>query len=107
MLGSTPSMIHFSVISASFQRHLRLKRHFSAISALYQRVDLGALGNGITMNQVKKYLLQNNVEDFVINAGGDIYANGKNTTGKPWEVGLFNPFSDFFGSHFSIHCSSF
>src|SRR5258706_9258097 len=33
------------------------------------------------------------VENFYINAGGDIQVSGKNNSGKNWSVGIKNPFN--------------
>lgn len=56
-----------------------------------QRIDLGAIGKGYAIKQAKKYLINNGITNSLINAGGDIYANGFNKSGKLWRAGIFNP----------------
>jgi FAD:protein FMN transferase len=55
-----------------------------------QKIDLGAYAKGFAIRQAKDMLLREGLHDFLINAGGDIYANGKNQNRKSWEIGLFD-----------------
>lgn len=53
-------------------------------------LDLGAYAKGYIADEAALYLLKNNVADFLINAGGDIYANGSKN-GKKWSLGVTDP----------------
>lgn len=53
-------------------------------------LDLGAYAKGCIVDEAAKLLLENDVSDFLINAGGDIYAKGSKN-GKKWSLGITNP----------------
>ncbi|WNR42500.1 FAD:protein FMN transferase [Paenibacillus roseipurpureus] len=52
-------------------------------------IDLGAVAKGfaidIAVNELKE------MEGFIINAGGDLYAGGKDEQGAPWKIGIQHP----------------
>ncbi|MCA9385770.1 FAD:protein FMN transferase, partial [Candidatus Dojkabacteria bacterium] len=56
-----------------------------------QRVDLGALGKGFAIRLARNHLLACGIENFLINAGGDIYAHGINQHNNLWTASLFDP----------------
>lgn len=53
-------------------------------------LDLGAIAKGYIIDEAGKVLLANNIDNFIINAGGDMVIRGKRGT-KPWKVGLQHP----------------
>lgn len=66
---------------------IELDEHKSTIKLKpTQRIDLGNIGKGYAIDLATKVLLPS--ENFLINAGGDIYAHGKNEKGRIWDVGL-------------------
>ncbi len=54
------------------------------------RIDLTGAAKGFAIRKTKEYLIKNNIENFIINAGGDIYAHGKNATGNYWKIALLD-----------------
>jgi thiamine biosynthesis lipoprotein len=54
-------------------------------------IDLGGIGKSYIVNEGAKFLVEKGVEQFTINAGGDMICQGKNDT-IPWSVGIDNPF---------------
>ena len=52
-----------------------------------QELDLGGIVKGWTVDQAAKFLKEK-YDNFLINAGGDIYAHGKQEPDKKWCVGL-------------------
>ena len=54
-----------------------------------QKLDLGSIGKGYAIDLAAKTL--NPAKNYIINAGGDIYAKGKNEKNKYWEIGLSIP----------------
>jgi FAD:protein FMN transferase len=54
-------------------------------------LDLGAVAKGLAIDLAARELAD--CEDFAIDAGGDLYLGGSNSTGEPWSVGLRNPSS--------------
>lgn len=53
-------------------------------------IDLGGIAKGYAIDQALLVLKQQGISSALIDAGGDIYALGKNY-GKPWKVGIKNP----------------
>jgi len=51
-----------------------------------QRLDLGGIGKGYALDCAVKHL--QNVGNFLIDAGGDLFAQGHNLENKPWLVDL-------------------
>jgi thiamine biosynthesis lipoprotein len=54
------------------------------------RVHLGGIGKGYAVDVAVALLRQQGFRDFLIQAGGDIYAAGTNN-GTPWKVGIADP----------------
>jgi thiamine biosynthesis lipoprotein len=54
------------------------------------KIDLGAYGKGYIVDKVANFLLNEGVESFLLNAGGDIYASNKKNRRK-WKIAIKNP----------------
>ncbi len=55
------------------------------------QLDFGAIAKGLAIKQISRLIQQNQIESFIINAGGDIYARGQKQ-GKDWRIAIENPF---------------
>lgn len=55
-------------------------------------IDLGGCAKGFAVDEGAK-ILRKYFANFLINAGGDLYANGK-FHGKKWEIGIANPLNE-------------
>jgi thiamine biosynthesis lipoprotein len=55
--------------------------------------DPSGLVKGWAIQNAAGILSENGVEDFYIEAGGDIQTAGKNNLGQNWRVGIRNPFN--------------
>lgn len=53
------------------------------------QLDLGAVAKGLAIDLAAKELRE--LENFMINAGGDLYLGGTNDEGLPWNVGIKHP----------------
>lgn len=53
------------------------------------QLDLGAVAKGLAIDLAAKELRE--LENFMINAGGDLYLGGTNEEGLPWNVGIKHP----------------
>lgn len=53
-------------------------------------IDLGGIGKGFAVQKAME-ILQDCAEGVLINAGGDIAAEGYNEDGTPWRLGVENP----------------
>lgn len=56
------------------------------------RIDLGGIAAGYVIDKVVKIFKANNVNNYLIDIGGDIYAAGKNKKNQTWGIGVRNPF---------------
>ena len=56
------------------------------------RIDLGGIAKGYALGEIADYLEANGIENYLVNAGGDLVAGG-NRFGKPWRIGIRNPFA--------------
>ncbi|HNS31676.1 MAG TPA: FAD:protein FMN transferase [bacterium] len=55
-------------------------------------IDLGGIAKGYIVDMAITRLKDRGVKNGMVNAGGDIYAFGKNPGGKDWQIGIRNPF---------------
>lgn len=55
-----------------------------------QRIDFGSIGKGYAV-ELAANVLKKDFSNFLINAGGDVYAQGMNQEDKNWSVGLSMP----------------
>jgi len=58
-------------------------------------IDLSGIAKGYIVDKISEFFIKNGVSDFLINAGGDIYACGKNK-GRAWRIGIRRPCSEGF-----------
>jgi len=68
-----------------------LKNNYIHLEKQGVRVDLGGIAKGYAIDQAAKALRKNGFNDFLIDAGGDIYAGGHNCKRDAWRVGIRDP----------------
>ncbi len=56
------------------------------------RIDPSGLVKGWAIERAGSLLRARGFRDFFVDAGGDVQANGRNGDGRPWRVGIRNPF---------------
>ena len=56
------------------------------------RIDLGGIAKGQALAWIGEFLSRNGIENYVVNAGGDLVVAG-NRFGRPWRIGIRNPFA--------------
>ncbi len=54
------------------------------------KIDLGGIAKGYAVDEAVKVLRKAGIDSALVNAGGDLYALGRNGK-KPWKVGIKNP----------------
>lgn len=59
------------------------------------RIGFGGIGKGYAADKAKFLLQQKGVQSGVINASGDLATWGTQPDGKPWTVGIANPYVRF------------
>ena len=65
------------------------------------KINLGGIAKGYAIDRMVAILLAGGLEDFSVQAGGDLYAHGHKPDGSPWIVGVRDPrgpAGSFFGS---------
>lgn len=55
------------------------------------KIDLGGIAKGYAIDRGVDVLRRNNIHQFFLNAGGDIYTSGKKDGVKNWWVGIKHP----------------
>lgn len=87
-IDSQKSLINFKDIELDeTNRTVMLKRKNMLI-------DLGGTAKGYIADEVAKVLRENGVNHAIINLGGNVLTINNNTNGKPWRIGVQNPFSE-------------
>lgn len=71
----------------------RLTRGFFDIARMDGTKDPSGLVKGWAINHAAAMLRAFGHEHFFVDAGGDIQTSGRNASGKPWSVGIKNPFN--------------
>ncbi|WP_040210533.1 FAD:protein FMN transferase [Clostridium polynesiense] len=56
------------------------------------KIDLGGIAKGYTADVISQILKDNGVKNALVDLGGNIYALGNNPEGRPWKIGIQNPF---------------
>lgn len=54
-------------------------------------VDLSSYVSGYALDEALRILKEGRFHNFMVDAGGEIYAAGSNCAGRPWHVGLQDP----------------
>lgn len=54
-------------------------------------LDFNAVAQGYTTDVIGEFLLLNNVDDFLVDVGGEILARGRKPNGDLWKVGIEKP----------------
>lgn len=58
------------------------------------KIGFGALGEGYAANRCRELLLAKGIKGGLINATGDIQTWGTRASGKPWNIGINDPFNE-------------
>ncbi len=56
------------------------------------KIGFGALGEGYATDKCRAMMLVKGIEAGIINGSGDMSTWGKQPNGKPWNIGITNPF---------------
>ncbi len=55
------------------------------------KLDLGGIAKGYAADEAARIFRKHGVENFFIDAGGDIYVGGSNCIGESWRIGIRDP----------------
>lgn len=56
------------------------------------KIGFGALGEGYATDKCRNMMLAKSIQAGIINGSGDMSTWGKQPNGKPWNIGITNPF---------------
>jgi len=56
------------------------------------QLDFGAIAKGLAIAQAAKLLHSHGIDNYIINAGGDLLVRGRKSDGSAWVVGIEDPF---------------
>jgi len=54
-------------------------------------IDFNAIAQGYTVDLVAEYLMKNHCDNYIVEIGGEVRANGLKENRKPWIVGIEKP----------------
>lgn len=66
------------------------KQKYSLLKSKQISIDLSAIAKGYAVDQIKSLLIENNINNFLIEIGGEMFANGLKNNSK-WKVGIIHP----------------
>ena len=74
-------------------RHLQADPSAGAIRKRHSRiqVDLSAIAKGYGVDRVAMLLDRHDIDDYLVEIGGELRARGNTAAGKPWRVGIERP----------------
>ncbi|TDO24468.1 FAD:protein FMN transferase [Pedobacter duraquae] len=58
------------------------------------KIGFGALGEGYAADKCREMMLRKGIRAGIVNGSGDMATWGKQPNGKPWNIGITNPFDD-------------
>ena len=63
-----------------------------SVSTLY--LDLSSIAKGFGVDKIADYFLSMGIDNYLIEIGGELRANGYNLLGNVWQVGIENPIAN-------------
>lgn len=72
--------------------HLKIAGEIALSNNPHLQIDLGGIAKGYAVGLISRYLDENAIEHYIINAGGDMAIAG-NRFGHPWRIAIKNPFA--------------
>lgn len=76
-------------IESDLEKDLELfKADGKLIVKISRRIDTTGIAKGWTVDGAAKYLEEIGCKNFVVDAGGDMFAKGLNTDGENWRIGI-------------------
>ena len=74
-------------------RHVVVDRTASTVflDAESTKIGLGGIAKGYAVDRAAAILLAGHIDDFIVQAGGDLYVHGRRADGAPWIAGVRDP----------------
>ena len=86
-IETTLAQVGFDQID--FLPNQMLKKRNSSV-----KVDLASIAKGYGVDRVVDLLRKNQITDFLVEIGGEVYAKGRRKDGQKWRVGINEPHKD-------------
>jgi thiamine biosynthesis lipoprotein len=71
--------------------HLSLRQDSLIKDNPNTQIDCDGIAQGYTVDQLSLFLQSNGITDYMVELGGEVYASGKNLSGKDWVIGIEGP----------------
>ncbi len=68
-----------------------LKGNKIQLQKINAKVDLGGIAKGYAVDEAARILKEHGINNFFIDAGGDLYVSGLNCRERPWKIGIRDP----------------
>jgi len=85
-----------SAISSVLERvgyhHLSVSNGAAFLDREGMGIDLGGIGKGYAVDVCYEALVTNNIKNLMVNLGGHIRCRGSAGPGRPWSIGIRDPF---------------
>ena len=65
--------------------------YYAQLTHVGAKIDLGGIAKGYAIDSIATLLLRFGYRHFLIDGGGDLYAQGAQSSGAPWSVGIQHP----------------
>jgi FAD:protein FMN transferase len=72
-------------------RKVKLRRHAIRFNRQGMGMTLDGIAKGYVVDRMAEILTRRGLEDFLIDAGGDIRSAGRREDGRPWQVAVQDP----------------
>jgi len=81
-------------LSKTGYRHLVISNETAFLDTAGMSVDLGGIAKGYAVDVCFEQLLLGKIPNVMVNLGGNLRCNGVARKGRPWNIGVQNPFRD-------------
>jgi len=71
--------------------HLDEKKSTVFLDRATTKISLGGIAKGYAIDRAAAILLDAGIDDFLAQAGGDLYVHGRKADGSPWTAGVRDP----------------
>lgn len=82
-IDSLLQLVGMSSIQFENQKAVKTKKNVS--------LDFGAIAKGYAVDVVAEYLEANEIQNYMVEIGGEVRCKGKNARGKIWKIGIIDP----------------
>lgn len=62
-------------------------------------LDASAIAKGYAVDKASLFLESKNIENYMVEIGGEIYCSGKNHNNENWQLGIEKPIDDVYGQN--------